>query len=540
MTADRAKPPLAGLRAAQVGVWAPAATGLAYGLTHQGPAGSALAAGAGVVFLSTLARRHHRWGYQWLGTALVRRRRPVPRELVLPGAPDEGVAALRQDLLPELRIRGAGPANARIGVIEDGSCWTAVVAVDAAGPGAELRPEILAPALRGDNVTLAAIQVLVHAVPNPGGGPRRTELTRIALRLDPRTAGPGSETMGAPSFQRALRLRARRVVELLTAHGRRAHTMDAAEVRAALLDDAALTPGAPSRQHWRAWASGDLRHTVFWLRRWPAAGLAEFGEAGVLSVTLTPARGDAFRATTLVRLVAPRTAARDARRAARRQGAQLVPLHGEHHQGVLATLPLGREVETPVSWRPRHTAAPLLREGGQGLLLGTGAHGQELLPVFQPGPVRIALLAGPAVAALLARRAADAGALVRAVTARPGLWPTSIERVPPGAGPVEGTSLRPWVTLDDGTGSPPAPAPWCASLDLLPEPATVATYDTALVHRPAAAVVDAVTRAYELPGAATNALRLMPRHAVALVRKGSVRLVDLTPSPEETALLGEA
>jgi type VII secretion protein EccE len=553
MTADPARPKprsvplpgsLGGLRAVQAAGWAPAMAGLGYGLTHHGPAGSALVAGAGVVFLGTLSRRHHRWGYQWLATALVKRRRPVPRELVLPGAPDEGVAALRQALLPELRIRSAGPANARIGVIEDGRSWTAVVAVDPAGPGAELRPEILASVLRGDNVTLAAVQVLVHTVPSPGEGPRRTELLRIALRLDPRSAGPGSEAMGAPSFQRALRLRARRAVELLAAHGRRAHVMDAAEVRAALLDDAALTTGSPGgRQHWRSWADGDLRHTVFWLRRWPAAGLAAFQEglpaqARVLSVTLTPARDETFRATTLVRLVSPRAGAANARRDARRQGARLVPLHGEHHQGVLATLPLGREVETPISWRPRHDGAPVLCEGDHGLPLGTGAHGRPVrLPLFQPASSRIALLSGAPLAVLLALRAVRAGALVRVVTARPGLWPPTVERVPPGSGPAEGTALRPWVTVDDGTGTPHVPAAWCSSIDLLGEPAAVGGYDTALVHRPSSTVIDMMTRTYDLPDSAAHGLRMMPRHAVALVRKGSAHLVDLTPSPEESMLL---
>jgi type VII secretion protein EccE len=535
----------AGLRATQAGAWAPAVAGLGYGLTHPGPAGTALAAGAGVVFLGTLSRWHHRWGYQWLGAALVRRRRPVRGEPVPPGA-GEGIAVLRRTLRPELRIRSAGPANARIGVVEDGCSWTAVVAVDPGGPGAELRPETLAPVLRGDSVTLAAVQVLVHAVPAADGGPLRTELVRIALRLDPRTAGHGSETMGAPSFQRALRLRARKVVELLAAQGRPAHAMDADEVRAALLDDAALASPAPAaRQHWRSWAAGGLRHTVCWLRRWPAAGLAGLHEtlpatASLLSVTLTPDRGGAYRATTLVRLIAPRVAVADARRAARRLGAHLVPVHGEHHQGVLATLPLAREIETPVAWRPWHDTAPALREGEHGFALGTGAAGRPaLLPLFQPAPSRVALLAGTPVAVLLALRAARAGALVRAVTARPEAWPSSVERVPPGTEPAEGTALRPRVIVDDGTGTPNLTTAWCSSIELLGEPAMVGGYDAALVHRPSSAVIEAVAKAYELPDSAAHGLRMMPRHAIGLVRRGSVRMVDLAPSTEESALLAE-
>jgi type VII secretion protein EccE len=544
---------VSGLRVAQVGAWVPAAIGLGYGLGHPGTAGTALTAGAGVVFAGTLLRLRHRWMYQWLGSALLKRGQPVSSQLVLRGAPDPGIAALRWTLVPELRIRGAGPANAKIGVIEDGSSWAAVVGLEPEHPGAELPPALLAPVLYGDGVTLAAVQVLVHTVPAPRRGLPRTELIRVALRLDPRTAGHGNEDLGVPSFQRTLRLRARQVVELLAAEGWRGHVLDAEEARAALLTGTALESAGSrkGRQRWRSWTCGGYRHSVFWLRRWPASGLPALQEklsrlrvdGTALSVTLVPGR-NGVTATALLRVISQRRTGSAVRKAGRACRTQLVPLNGEHHQGVLATLPLGREVQSPIAWRPYHRIGrgAALRAGGQGLVLGKGEHGLVALPLFQGAPSQTALLSDSRLAWVLALRAVGAGALVRVVTSRPALWSPLkkwLELAPPGIDPVEGTALDPWLLLDDATGATGEPTPWCSHVDLLsePSPGILGEYQTVLLHRPATAAIDALDRAFDLPKGAAHGLRMMPQHAVALVRPGSVHLVDLMPSAEESLML---
>jgi type VII secretion protein EccE len=543
-----------GLRAAQVAAWVPAGVGLGYGLGHPGtPAGAALTAGAGVVLAGTMLRLGHRWMYQWAGAVLLTRHRPVSTRLVLPGEP--GIAGLRRTLLPELRIRPAGPANARIGVIEDGSSWTVVVALEPEHAGAELPPALLAPALYGDDVTLAAVQVLVHTVPAPRRGLPRTELIRVALRLDPRTAGPGSERLGVPSFQRTLRMRARQVTELLAPYGWRGRVLTAEEAHAALLTGTALdAAGVPKgRQRWRSWRCGGRRHAVYWLRRWPAGGLPALQEnltrlrvdGTFLSVTLVPSRYG-VTATALLRVISERRAAPAVRRLARASRTQLVPLGGEQHEGVLATLPLARETRSPIAWRPYHRIGPsaVLRAGGQGLVLGRGEHGLVTMPFFQGTPFRTALLSDSRLARVLALRAVGAGAYVRVVTSRPGLWSPLrkwLELVPPGTDPVEGTALGPWLVLDDATGAAGEPAPWCARADLLsePSPGLLGDYPAVLLHRPATAAIDALDRAFGLPRSAAHGLRMMPRHAVALVRPGSVELVDLMPTAEESTLLNE-
>ncbi|MFI0444816.1 type VII secretion protein EccE [Actinomadura sp. 6N118] len=566
-----------GLRAGQIAVWPPAAIALGYGWEHPGTAfGTGLVAGGGVVFAATLARFGHRWGYQWAALATTRRRRPVRRADILPDPPDARIAALRAALLPELRIPSAGPPRSKIGVIEDGGSWAAVIAV-AHGPSGgaplDILPGALAPVLRGEEIELSAVQVLVHTVPAaPGATARpRSELVRVALRVDPRAAGPGSETLRVPSFQRMLRLRARRVVELLTEAGLEARIMDAERARAALLADAAIEPAAPPpRQGWRWWSSGRHRHIVYWAKRWPRAGMAELqrglaavpAHGTVLSVTLAPAPHGAVSTTALLRVITAdgRRPARDARRAvragARAAGARLIPLTGEQHRGVLATLPLARELSGPVVWRGAHRAGTepgtALRTVGGGLPLGrddTG--GVVLLPMFQEEPRHFTVLADARLAGVLALRALRSGAGVCVTAADDAVWSRvqrgagrAAERLhltPPGqAGPAEGTCLRPWLVFTEGAPAAVTPRSWCSTVEFRAEggAGSLGPKDTAVVHRPAGSTVDALAQAFRLPRRAAFELRMLPPNAVALVRRGEVRVVDLALADNERELLG--
>ncbi|TYK43072.1 type VII secretion protein EccE [Actinomadura decatromicini] len=566
---------LLGLRAVQIAAWPPAVLAVAHGLDRPGAAGAALVATGGAVLAATLTRAGHRWGYQWLATALLRRRRPVRAALAPDAAPDPGLAALRATLLPELRIPHAGPARSKIGVIEDGGAWTVVISVargaDGTGP-ADLLPGALASVLHGDEITLSAVQVLVHAVHGGLGGRPRSELARIALRVDPRTAGPGSEALRVPSFQRTLRLRARRVVEMLAAAGLEARIMDAGQARAALLADAAVDPsaGRPAHQGWRYWSAGRHRHTVLWVRTWPRTGLSALqdGLAGlpahgtVLSVTLAPAPDGTVAATALIRVItsAGRGRAEAARRAARRlarsHGARLVPLTGEHHRGVLATLPLARAIDGRVTWRHAHRAgtgpATAVRVVGGGLPLGRDGTGAPvLLPAFRETPTRIALLADARLAGVLVLRALRSGAAVGIAGGDQAAW-AGVARAagsaaarlrmasPDDPAPVEGTCSLPWLLVGGGAPAHEPPGAWCTSVEILGEGGAgpLGAHDATVVHRPAAAAVDALCRTFRLPRRMADDLRMLPPQAVALVRRGTVRVVDLSPTEDERRLLG--
>jgi len=302
--------------------------------------------------------------------------------------PFGGVASL----LPALHVTSAPlRAERRFGVCFDGTGWTAVLEIEAAGSmlvpatwPVTLPVPLLASLLAIDDIRLSSVQVLVRTVPapvdqRPTGSPAVRSYRRIrpvgvaalrqtwiALRLD---AGPAQDAIaarggGVDGAHRALKRVTGRALELLEAAGIRARALDElalADVLTVTLlggvpgQDPDVDPAARTLERWGCWQTGDQAQLTWWLAGWPpgqepveqlvqllAAVQPRFG---VVSFALHAAGDGGVRARVLVRAEVPLAelpAVADAfESAGRTTGVDLRRLDGEHGPGVAATLPLG-------------------------------------------------------------------------------------------------------------------------------------------------------------------------------------------------------
>jgi type VII secretion protein EccE len=307
-------------------------------------------------------------------------------------------------------------ANARrerreIGMIGDGTFLTAVIQVEA--PDEPLRPaagsrslplDLLATALRVDDIVLDSIQVVQYSQPSPaphlpeqalaargyrelptGSSVPGLRMTWVSLRLDPelcRTA-VAARGGGETGARRALQRAADQLAGRLAGAGLRATVLDTSGVVAAVSTATCANPlrasgatGSPNgggqrrtAETARAWRCDDRWHTTYWIGQWPSlapAGGAANGRSAagtgaadlVNLLTGTPALGSSFGLTVRqasagaialsghVRVTARgeselEQVARQLETRARSAGAGLVRLDGEQVPGVLATLPLG-------------------------------------------------------------------------------------------------------------------------------------------------------------------------------------------------------
>ncbi|MFI0982006.1 type VII secretion protein EccE [Streptomyces sp. NPDC021093] len=270
-----------------------------------------------------------------------------------------------------------------VGMVGDGTFLTAVVRVEASGPGLrpaggarELPLSLLADALEVDGVVLASAQVVqqvrqvqqVRRTTPSGGGSPALRLTWVALRLDPERCAEAVAARGGGlgGAQRCLVRAADQVASRIAGAGLRAEVLDRegldSAVAAAIASDSAGGADGAGAESSRMWRGGGLLHTTYLVAGAGAGAGAGSGgapEGAVRLVSALPGR------TATVGLTVRRSASRRAvevsahvrvscrdegelvavrrewEQAAREARVGLVRLDREQLPGVLATLPLG-------------------------------------------------------------------------------------------------------------------------------------------------------------------------------------------------------
>jgi ESX secretion system protein EccE len=333
-----------------------------------------------VLVVLALARADGRWWTERVAirSSLRRRRRTGPDR-----TEDPRLGALRV-LAPGLRIADVpGTDGSRLGVGVDPAGWfaAAVVLTGSGSPGGNsvgLPFDRLAGLVGESGQPGAVLQVVVRTTSAPSStldarqrcvtsyrelldryGPvPANQLVWIAVRLD--ASELAASGIGAAEAARqapvAVAALARRVQRALSRSGTPIALLDREGLLDALTEACDLGTGDPDgsvKEQWRVWATSRLAHTCYWIRRWPAPG--EIGAflhalagtpaaATTVAVMLEPG-GEGIELRCLVRLSAPvdsLPAAADAlAEAARRAGAALVRLDGEHGLAVYATAPTG-------------------------------------------------------------------------------------------------------------------------------------------------------------------------------------------------------
>ena len=337
-------------------------------------------------------------------------------------------------------------------------------------------------------------------------------------------------------------------------------------------DPAAAGPARPHQ--WRSWHSGTRQHITYWLRRWPAGGLDALQEAlaavpalavttGVVIARIGDGRiglSATIRVTTTRGPGVP-AVARAATAAAASCGARLVRMDGEHADGVLATLPLGRgPVGRRLGWHTgghdeRSPTAVLAMAAG-GVVLGARDDGCLVaIPCFTADrATRVTVIGDALLPRLLALRAIGTGARLQVVTSQPAGWlklrdhaQVPSERMPvvrPGTQvPADGTRADPWMIIDD-TGSPESAGsyPWQSLVTVLAQPfepvALLPGQDAIVLQRTSAAGAAAVVTALDLTAPTAQHLEAIPEGIVAVATpEPAVRYARLDPDPAERAVL---
>jgi len=426
----------------------------------------------------------------------------------------------------------------------------------------------------------------------------------ISLRHDPAASRyavgmPGSAREVGASMVRALTGRGSRLADLVSEQHLSGRLLDADAARR-LLTQTLLTgeadapepgppeiglpeigtapeagvPGAggPRPHRWRSCHSGTRQHVSYWLRRWPAYGLGALqqalSEVPALSVTtavvLARGRGGRLGLAATVRVTTEpgaygRGVGRAVSAAAASCGARLVRMDGEHHAGVLATLPLGREPGG--RWLGWHSdggdgTSTILPVAAGGVALGAGA-GDSLVAIScftAERATRTTVIGDALLPRLLALRALGSGARLQVITAQPGGWVKLRDHpemprermfvVRPGTQPPGGaTRADPWMVIDDtGSLESAGSGPWQAVVTILGQdcgPGAVMTGQDAIVlQRTSAPTAAAAAAAVGLDAAAGQALADLPDGGVAVARPGAaVEFAWLAPDPVERELL---
>ncbi|MDD7966088.1 type VII secretion protein EccE [Actinomycetospora lemnae] len=351
-------------------------------------AGVLLSAG----LLVGLLRMRRRWLVQWVGLAL-RFRLRVRRREAEPAAGDGADPRLRvlRLLSGDLTVATTRDHDGReVGLLGYGGGWSAVLAVDAAGPdGAALVPgdadagaasfplAALAGCLADRGVVLDAVSAVWHCRPvaedTPAAAAYREVLGALpplarreawlVVRLDPArcpdaVAERGGGVLGA---HRAVVGALARIGRVLAEHGTPVRPLSADDV----LDAATLAADAddePARltEHWRAVVVGEVGHATYAVTGWPTGAVPErltgltatAGRTCTLALTLEPdpragrEQRDAVGLRGTVRLSAdtPDVLEECGRELVARGhglGVALDALDGQHAAGLAATLPLG-------------------------------------------------------------------------------------------------------------------------------------------------------------------------------------------------------
>lgn len=286
--------------------------------------------------------------------------------------------------LPNLQIAHTVTGRGEeIGIVSDGTAWSAVLAITdddqlLADRGEELSLRQLAGLTRQDDIIFAGVQVLTYTVPAPATLllseesaaarsyrelaptiPPAVQRTWICLRLDPQlclqaVARRGSDLVG---IHATLRFGLHRVQALLKRQGVVTRALGPAEVGGVigLVAGVGLEDDGSSSETWNDWRCEGLVHAALPVRSWGSAPtvaygkvLAEVTRAPVLFAVTSHVEVPGRAASGSVRLVAPSAAGAD--RAARAlvgamgRGPRLDRGAGMQVPAMLATLPLGREV----------------------------------------------------------------------------------------------------------------------------------------------------------------------------------------------------
>lgn len=273
-----------------------------------------------------------------------------------------------------------------IGVVADSQSWVGVLEVTSddallADRGAEINLDLLRSLTDQDDVVFAGVQVLNLTVPGPNQAlltpgslanrayleitgerptPPAVRRTWVALRLDPRLCLEAVDRRGSgqAGVMATLRFGLHRAQAQLKRQGVVARALDSGKLAEvlALTTGAELDEGAEgSRELWKQWHCGDLVHETRNIRSFgtnPAAnyqalldGLAQSPTMMVLT-SFTVAPGEPPRGA--VRQITPTQEAADAadEELIHEMGGSLRfgPLGGIQVPGLLATLPLGRQV----------------------------------------------------------------------------------------------------------------------------------------------------------------------------------------------------
>ncbi len=350
----------------------------------QGGTHLALLAGAGAVLLMALGVtatwRGHYWAYEW---AVVRSRHDERR----PDDDPDPAPAPAPDVTMRAFVDRAGTRHA---MVRRGRCWVVLLELraDVAAPGRTQSTALVAEAVAGavaqgdarltgyQLVTLTAPRSGVLDADTPGAGVPARRATWLALQFDPvRCAGAVLARGGGVSgAHRALASIAARVAIRLRAHGLEVRVVADDGLRSALRQCLGPVEG-PAYESWTGWHVGGVRHTTYWVVRWPRqrddesyhgflGALATLPSlATVVSTTITLRDdGGGPWVRTLVRYLdaSPSDDAADSgdpdvddldRRVAalaERWRAGVSRLDGEHRPAAWATLPLG---EGPVPSR---------------------------------------------------------------------------------------------------------------------------------------------------------------------------------------------
>jgi type VII secretion protein EccE len=581
-----------GIRAGQILGTQVAAAAVLIGALNGTITLAAAVAVAIVLLAFTWLRMRGRWAFEWLGIAM----RYGGRRHVMP---IDSPTAVLEFAAPGARVEHADLGGDQAAVIVDGPGMVALLELgDPTGLLVEDLPALpsprsLLPAAAAEHPPVR-IQLLLTGAPAPavrsGSGTPATSYRQLS---EGRLLGHSrallavrvlrAEGWTEDDLRRALSGLVRKMPRRLGDVPARP-LGEAATVR--VISELAHDDGVgPAMEGWAGLRIGGLPQATFRLDRWPDLRIETSRRlvsrmlalpAAATTVTLTagphPEVGGPAPVDLTVRLAAHDAAGlgmavQAMRKLLAGERAHVRRLDGEHHDGLVATLPLGGGRMPGVPGRPVDRALPAavvdgldLPVGTSGLMLGSNRHGQPVIArLFRSEQTRALLVGGVRCAQLLALRAMALGARVVVQTARPQAWEPfvrgaavpgeSIAVVPPGR-QIEippGSALHPLLVVVDvgpvGADTRPG-AGWQAALvvrdDFSPADVDVASRADLLLLQPLRPEeANLVGAALGLGDAAQWLTRIRP-DMLGLVNRRAVRWAALAQTSIEHQLIGVA
>ncbi|MBO1030305.1 type VII secretion protein EccE [Tessaracoccus sp. SD287] len=289
--------------------------------------------------------------------------------------------------VPGLTVNQTRSAQgAEVGVVTDGRSWTGVLALNSddvlvADSGEKIDLDALSGLTRQDDIVFAGLQVVTYTVPAPVGVlfpdgspapsaytevsgadmPPAVRMTWLCVRLDPRLCLEAVARRGASTdgIYATLRFGMHRVQAALKRQGIVTRALTPLEIYDVLSLTSGSTPDHGehrSSEEWTTWQCDGLSHTGRHVRSWGStkslgyqALLQALNNAPVLFAVTSFTLDAASRATGAVRLAAPTaeqaTAAADVLAAALPTSVKLSFAGGAQVPAMLATVPLGKQVE---------------------------------------------------------------------------------------------------------------------------------------------------------------------------------------------------